>query len=84
MSNKAINYSESIGNKLSDFQEVCRIEKNGEKYNFTTLGKGCFGYTEKMESKKNGQIYAIKKLDKQKIENKALEKLHFKREVQIQ
>ena len=48
-----------IGTKLSDFEE---IKAENEKY--TILGKGNFGYVEKMKSKKNNKIYAIKKIDK--------------------
>ena len=49
----------NIGTKLSDFEEI----KNSEK-NYTLLGKGNFGYAEKMRSKINNSIYAIKKLNK--------------------
>ena len=52
---------EKIGSKLSDFEEVPNA-KNNSKY--TILGKGYFGYVEKMKSKKNNLYYAIKKLDK--------------------
>ena len=48
---------QNIGYNLSDFQE---IENSGKRY--TLLGKGNFGYAEKMSSKKNNLIYAIKKL----------------------
>ena len=84
MLSSSIHYSESIGDKLSDFKEIERIDSKGKKFNFTTLGKGFFAYTEKMESKKNGQIFAIKKLNKQNIENDPLEKKHFKREIKLQ
>ena len=57
---------------------------DGKNSNYTLLGKGNFGYTEKMESIKNGQYYAIKKLNKQKIEEKKLDKIHFKRETKLQ
>ena len=46
-----------IGYNLSDFQE---IENSTKRY--TLLGFGNFGYVEKMLSKKNNCIYAIKKL----------------------
>ena len=52
-----LNKLQNIGNNLSDFQE---IEHSGKSY--TLLGKGHFGYAEKMISKKNNCIYAIKKL----------------------
>jgi serine/threonine protein kinase len=56
--NEELNQLEIIGNKLSDFKEIPR---SGKKY--TLLGKGNFGYAEKMQSKKNNSFYAIKKLD---------------------
>ena len=46
-----------IGNGLSDFEEIA---SPGKRY--TILGTGNFGYAEKMKSKKNNNIYAIKKL----------------------
>ena len=55
-----------IGTKLSDFEEVPN-EKRKSKY--TILGIGNFGYAEKMKSKKNNLYYAIKKLDKFKIQS---------------
>ena len=65
----------NIGNKLSDFEEV----KNPIKHtNYTLLGKGNFGYAEKMKSKINNTYYAIKKLDKSKIVEK-----YFRRETEI-
>ena len=64
-----------IGSKLSDFEEVQNPKKNK---NYTILGKGFFGYAEKMKSKKNNIYYAIKKLDKSRIEPK-----YFKRETEI-
>ena len=68
------NYLIDIGTSLSDFEEV----KLG--YNvFCILGKGNFGYAEKMTSKKNSEVYAIKKLDKNKNKNSK----NFKRETQI-
>ena len=40
----------NIGNKLEDFEEI-KNPKTNLKY--TILGKGNFGYAEKMKSKKN-------------------------------
>ena len=59
----------NIGNKLEDFEEI-KNPKTNLKY--TILGKGNFGYAEKMKSKKNKIEYAIKKLDKDKINMKSL------------
>ena len=56
---------EKIGTKLSDFEEVPDGNRHLE---FTILGKGNFGYVEKMKSKKNNSYYAIKKLDKNRID----------------
>ena len=64
-----------IGIKLSDFEE---IKTENEKY--TILGKGNFGYVEKMKSKKNNQIYAIKKIDKN---SPKFEFIDFERETEI-
>ena len=58
-----LNKLQEIGTSLSDFEE---IENSGIRY--TLLGKGNFGYAEKMKSKKissnskNKCIFAIKKL----------------------
>ena len=52
-------YLENIGTKLSDFEE---IPHKGQ--NFFFLGKGSFGYAEKMKSKKDGKFYAVKKIDR--------------------
>ena len=49
----------NIGRELSDYEE---IEKDGKRY--FLLGKGNFGYAEKMKSRKNNTFYAIKKLRK--------------------
>lgn len=68
-------YLVNIGNKLSDFEEVPNQKKN---LPYTILGKGNFGYAEKMKSKKNNTYYAIKKLDKSKINFK-----NFHRETEI-
>ena len=54
-----LNHLKNIGTKLSDFEE---FPKDGK--NYFLLGKGNFGYAEKMKSKKNNSIYAIKKLNK--------------------
>ena len=56
---------EKIGKKLSDFEEV---PDNNRHLEFTILGKGNFGYVEKMKSKKNNLYYAIKNLDKNRID----------------
>jgi serine/threonine protein kinase len=84
MSANPLDYADIIGNKLSDFKEIESIDSNGNKKNFTALGCGYFGYTEKMESKKNGQNFAIKNLNKKRINENSLEKLHFKKEVKLQ
>ena len=65
----------SIGSKLSDFEEVPNKKNNT---NYTILGKGHFGYVEKMKSKINNNFYAIKKLQENKIYQ-----IHFLREVGI-
>jgi len=67
-------YLIDIGTSLSDFEEV----KLGDNV-FCILGKGNFAYAEKMTSKKNSEVYAIKKLDKNKNKNSK----NFKRETQI-
>ena len=64
-----------IGIKLSDFEE---IKTESKKY--TILGKGNFGYVEKMKSKKNNKIYAIKKIDKNSRQFKFKD---FQRETEI-
>ena len=73
------NNLEFIGTKLSDFEEI--INPLNGKYSF--LGKGNFGYAEKMKSKKDNDIYAIKKLQKKEINSDSTEKLHFKRETKL-
>ena len=70
-----IKYLDHIGNKLSDFEE---IKKN--KKNYFILGAGNFGYTEKMKSKKNNKIYAVKKLP---TEMSLKEKINSRRETEI-
>ena len=46
-----------IGTKVEDFEPI----KSGDK-EYSILGKGNFGYAEKMKSKLNNKIYAIKRL----------------------
>ena len=46
-----------IGTKAEDFEQI-----SSGKLDFTILGIGNFGYTEKMKSKLNNKIYAVKKL----------------------
>ena len=70
-----IKYLDDKGIQLSDFEEI----KNGQK-DFYFLGSGSYGYTEKMKSKKDNKIYAIKKL----IANMNLrDKKYFRRETEI-
>lgn len=64
-----------IGIKLSDFEEI-----KTENENYTILGKGNFGYVEKMKSKKNNQIYTIKKINKNSSKFKFKD---FERETEI-
>ena len=52
-------YLQNIGTRLSDFEEI-----PSEGKNFFLLGKGNFGYAEKMKSKKDAKIYAVKKIDR--------------------
>ena len=68
--NNQINYNQifynitnlqNIGTKLPDFEEIIDYNKNK---NYTLLGKGFFGYAEKMKSKINNLVYVIKKIDK--------------------
>ena len=75
LSNIFIKSLEKIGTKLSDFEEVPNQKKNLSYY---VLGKGNFGYAEKMKSRKNGMYYAIKKLVKTKLNLK-----NFHRETEI-
>ena len=70
-----INTLRYIGNKLSDFEE---IPDNTKKY--TILGRGNFGYVEKMKSKINYEIYAIKKIN---INSSQFNQKNFKRETEI-
>ena len=50
-------YLEGIGTKPEDFESV---KSNDKEY--TILGKGAFGYAEKMKSKLNNKLYAVKRL----------------------
>ena len=65
---------ENIGNKLSDFEEIPK-----EDCKYSLLGHGNFGYVEKMKSKINNKIYAIKKLVK---DNKNFKLKDFFRETE--
>ena len=65
---------DQIGTSLSDFEEIKK-----DDISFFILGKGNFGFAEKMKSKKNSIIYAIKKLDKKKH----IKDICFKRETEI-
>ena len=58
---------ENIGIQLSDFEEIPDLKRNRK---YTILGKGNFGYTEKMKSKINNKYYAIKKLEESNIKEK--------------
>ena len=66
---------DNIGNKIIDFEEISKDNKY-----YTLLGKGNFAYVEKMISKKNQKIYAIKKIDKF---SQNFNKKNFKRETEI-
>ena len=46
-----------IGAKIEDFEPI-----KSENQDFTLLGRDKFGYTEKMKSKLNNQIYAVQKI----------------------
>ena len=70
-----INTLETIGKNLSDFEEIPENE-----YRYTILGRGNFGYAEKMKSKINHKIYAIKKINKN---SHKFNKINFKRETEI-
>ena len=73
---KDIRYLENIGTKLSDFEEI-----SSETKKYFILGRGNFGYTEKMKSKLDGKFYAVKKLD---MNSKKFNKKDFKRETSLQ
>ena len=75
MLNDKIELLKDIGTKLSDFEEV---PNDYEK--FTLLGKGNFGYAEKMKSKKDNKFYAIKKID---INSDKFDEISFRRETKI-
>ena len=72
---KNLKFLTNIGTKLSDFEEVPHKDK---RYFF--LGKGSFGYAEKMKSKINGKFYAVKKIDRK---SKKFKIKDFKRETGI-
>ena len=55
--NENIIFLGNIGIKQEDYESI----KSGDK-EYTLLGKGPFAYVEKMKSKLNNKIYAIKKL----------------------
>jgi len=73
--NDGIEFLKDIGTKLSDFEEV---PNDNEK--FTLLGKGNFGYAEKMKSKIDNKFYAIKKIN---MNSKKFVIKDFKRETKI-
>ena len=66
---------ENIGTKLLDFDEIPNNDKR-----YTILGRGNFGYTEKMRSRIDKNIYAIKKIN---MNSPKFNKINFKREVEI-
>ena len=68
-------YLGEIGDKKSDFEDIPKGEKS-----YSYLGKGNFGFTLKMKSKKNGKIYAVKILDKN---SKKFKEKDFERETKI-
>ena len=68
-------YLGGIGDKKSDFEDIPKGEKS-----YSYLGKGNFGFTMKMKSKKDGKIYAVKTLDKN---NKKFKEKDFVRETKI-
>ena len=70
-----INELEDIGTKLADFEEIPNNEKK-----YTILGRGNFGYAEKMKSRINNKIYAIKKIN---MNSPKFNQINFKREVEI-
>ena len=59
MKKEDLRFLQNIGTKLSDFQEI-----SSETKKYFVLGRGNFGYTEKMKSNLDGKFYAVKKLDK--------------------
>ena len=76
MKKEDLRHLENIGTKLSDFQEI-----SSETKKYFILGRGNFGYTEKMKSKLDGKFYAVKKLDKNSPNFKEKD---FKRETVLQ
>ena len=70
-----INTLNNIGSRLADFEEIPDKIKR-----YTILGIGNFGYAEKMRSKINHQIYAIKKINKNSSQ---FNQKNFKRETEI-
>ena len=64
-----------IGTKPEDFESI----KNGN-LEYTILGKGTFGFAEKMKSKLNNKFYAIKKLPIINENSSEKEYRHFIRE----
>jgi serine/threonine protein kinase len=66
---------ENIGEKLSDFEEI----PTGDKQ-YCIIGKGNYACVEKMRSKRNHKIYAIKKIDKN---SKYFSKRNLRRETEI-
>ena len=72
-----LNELTGIGTRLSHFEEIPNIEKGK---NYSLLGKGNFGYAEKMKSKINNMLYAIKKQVK---DNPDFNITNFYRETEI-
>ena len=66
-----INKDNDMGNKSDDF-EILQV-----------LGRGTFSQVLKVKSKKNFGIYAMKKIDKEKITKKYKDKKYYKNEVFI-
>ena len=69
---------------LLDFEEIADPNQNNQEY--TILGKGNFGYTEKMKFKyfnEGGNIFAIKKLDITHIRENIKEQRSLKREIKL-
>jgi len=69
------NTLENIGKKLSDFDEIPNNEKR-----YAILGRGNFWYAEKMKSRINNNIYAIKKIN---MNSPNFNQINFKREIEI-
>ena len=64
-----------IGTKQEDFESI----RNGN-LEYTYLGKGSFGYAEKMKSKLNNNFYAVKKLPVLNENSKEKDVINFIRE----